>query len=153
MTEKDIVRVTVDDWCRDFGLQRKSTSWYGENGEVISVTNLQKSQHSSRYYLNQGFWLSELGSERYPRDTACHIRFRVGSLPGIDAAELDRLLNPDEAIPDDARAAVLTNLLGNQLVPVIRQGASVAGLRYMFAHGIFKAAGIRGPAQAILKGS
>lgn len=151
MSERNAVQQAHDGWGRASGFEKKSGSWYLMTDEVISVSNLQKSQYSVRYYLNQAFWLRQLGEEeRYPKDNKGHIRLRVGSLLGEDSARLDQLLDMEIPMADDDRIAELTAILDGKLVPVIERGRSLAGLRALLDEGVFKAAGIRGPAQQLL---
>jgi hypothetical protein len=150
MSERNVVQQVVDDWGKALGFEKRSGSWYRTGDEVISVSNLQKSQYGPSYYFNQAFWLRELGDERYPKDNKCHIRLRLGSLLGADAERLDQLLNLDDPVSDVDRVVALTTILNDRLLPVIERGSSLAGLRSLLDEGVFKAAGIRGPAQQLL---
>jgi hypothetical protein len=150
MSERNVVQGTVDAWGTASGLEKKSGSWYSSGDEVISVTNLQKSQYGASYYINQAFWLRQLDDERYPKEHKSHIRLRLGSLLQVDSARLDQLLNLEYPLSDADRVDELTSLLNRQLLPVIERGTSIAGLRSLLDEGAFQAAGIRGPAQQLL---
>ncbi|WP_353650325.1 DUF4304 domain-containing protein [Nakamurella sp. A5-74] len=150
MSVRNVVQQAVDNWGKVSGLEKRSGSWYRTNDEVISVSNLQKSQYGPSYYFNQAFWLRGLGDERYPKENKCHIRLRLGSLLGADAERLDQLLDLDCAVPDIDRVVALAAILTNQLLPVIEQGSSLFGLRSLLDEGVFKAARIGGPAQHLL---
>lgn len=150
MSERNVVQRTVDDWAKAAGFEKKAGSWYHLGDEVISVSNLQKSQYGPTYYFNQAFWLGQLGEERYPKDNKCHIRLRLGSLLGDGSARLDQLLDLGYAMPDTERTEELTEILNERLLPVIERGSSLVGLRSLVDEGAFKAAGIRGPAQQLL---
>lgn len=150
MSVRNVVQQAVDGWGKASGFEKRSGSWYRTSEEVISVLNLQKSQYGPSYYLNQAFWLRELGDERYPKENKCHIRLRLGSLLDADAARLDQLLDLDYAVPDIDRVVALTAILNDQLLPVIERGSSPAGLRSLLDEGVFKSAGIRGSAQQLL---
>jgi hypothetical protein len=71
---------SFDQFGKEAGLEKKSGSWYGRSDEVISISNLQKSQYGPQYYFNQAFWLRQLGDERFPKENKSHIRARLGSL-------------------------------------------------------------------------
>jgi hypothetical protein len=150
MSERNAVQRAFDDWGRASGFEKKSGSWYCADAEVISVSNLQKSQYGPSYYVNQGFWLRQLGDERHPKDARCHIRLRLGSLLAATSAHLDQLLNLDHAMADADRYDALTLVLKEQLLPVIDRGLSLTGLRALVDEGVLRAAGIRGPALQVL---
>lgn len=150
MSDRNSIQRAYDEWGRASGFEKKSGSWYRLGDEVISVSNLQKSQYGPSYYFNQAFWLRQLGEERYPQHNKCHIRLRLGSLLGESSARLDQLLNLDYPMADTDRGEELTGILNGRLLPVIERGSSLAGLRSLLDEGAFKAAGIRGPAQQLL---
>ena len=72
---------------------------------------------------------------------------------GAGAERLDQLLDLDHPVPDVDRVAELIAILNDRLLPVIERGSTVAGLRSLLDEGVFKAAGIRGPAQQLLAAS
>lgn len=150
MSERDAVQRAFDKFGKESGFEKKSGSWYRRGDEVISVSNLQKSQYGPQYYFNQAFWLRELGEERFPKDNKCHIRARLGSLLPEQADRLEHLLDLDFEMPDEPRIDELVGVLGEHLLPLIERGSSVAGRRGLLDEGAFKAAGIRGPAQEAL---
>jgi Domain of unknown function (DUF4304) len=150
VSERNAVQQAFDGWGRAAGFEKKSGSWYRLSDEVISVSNLQKSQYGPSYYFNQAFWLRQLGDERFPKDNKCHIRLRLGSLLGDDSDRLDQLLDMGYVMPDEDRVRELTGLLDARLLPVIERGESLRGLRALLDEGVFKAAAIRGPAQQVL---
>jgi hypothetical protein len=150
MSDRNAIQRAFDEFGRVAGFEKRSGSWYGRSEEIISVTNLQKSNYGPRYFLNQGFWLLALGEERCPKEPKCHIRIRMGSLAPDVAARLDELLNLDCYVTDDERFTLLLSLMNERLLPVIKRGSSIDGLRAMCADGLFKGAGIRGEAQQLL---
>jgi Domain of unknown function (DUF4304) len=150
VSERDPVQLAFDQFGKEAGFEKKSGSWYRRADEVISVSNLQKSQYGSQYYFNQAFWLRQFGDERSPKENKCHIRARLGSLLPDQAGAVERLLDLDHQMPDEQRIEQLVGLLREQLLPIIERGETVAGLRGLLDEGAFKAAGIRGPAQEAL---
>lgn len=150
MNRRDAVQVAFDQFGKGAGFEKKSGSWYRRTDEVISVSNLQKSQYGPQYYFNQAFWLRQFGDERAPKENKSHIRARLGALLPDEADRIDRLLDLDHLMPDELRIEELVGLLRERLLPIIERGGSVAGLRGLLDEGAFKAAGIRGPAQEAL---
>lgn len=153
MRERNAIQWAFDAWGKASGFEKKSGSWYFVSDEVISVSNLQKSQYGPSYYVNQAFWLRQLGDERYPKHNRCHIQLRLGSLLGEGSARLNQLLDLDHTMAESDRIESLTALLDEHLLPVIQRAKSVSGLRVLADQGAFKAAGIRGPAQHVLADS
>jgi len=150
VSTRNAVQQAFDQFGGDAGLHKKSGAWYGHGEEVIAVLDLQKSQYGAQYYLNQAFWLRELGDERYPKEWKCHVRERVGSLLPAHAALLERLLDLEHEIPDEERFDELVSLLREELLPLIERGSSVVGLQAMLADGTLEGAFLRGPAQRVL---
>jgi hypothetical protein len=150
VSERNAVQLAFDRFGKAAGFEKKSGSWYRRGDEVISVSNLQKSQYGPRYYINQAFWLRQLGDERFPKEYKCHIWGRLESLLPDELERITRLLDLEYEMSDEQRINELVGLLTERLLPLIEQGSSVAGLRALFDAGVFKAAGIRGPAQGLL---
>jgi hypothetical protein len=150
MSERNAVQQAFDRFGKDAGLEKKSGSWYRRGDEVISISNLQKSQYGPQYYFNQGFWLRQLGDERYPKSNQAHIVTRVEDLLPEAEQRIGELLDLDCEMPDEQRIEELLALLNQRLVPLIERGDSIAGLRSMVDDGTFAGAGIRGPAQEAL---
>lgn len=151
MSQRDPAQRAFDSFAKEAGLEKRSGSWYGDGDETITVSNLQRSDYGPSYYVNQAFWLKQLGDDRYPKEWKCHIRARLGSmLPADPAATAARLLDLGNELADEHREAELRDLLVAHLGPIIDRGGSIAGLREMVADGTLQGAAIRGPAQAIL---
>lgn len=150
MSDRDAIQQAFDVWGRSAGLEKKSGSWYRLGDEVTSVSTLQKSQYGPSYYINQAFWLRQLGDERFPKDNKCHIRLRLRSLVGADAEWLNQLLDLAWVIPDEDRIVELIAILDERLSPIVERGDSLKGLRGLLDEGAFKASGISGPAQQTL---
>jgi len=102
------------------------------------------------YYVNQAFWLTQLGDERFPKDVTCHIRDRLGSLVPDESSRIESLLDLEHEMPGERRIEDLVALLNDRLLPLIERGPSVVGLRALLDEGVFKGAGIRGPAHEVL---
>lgn len=150
MSERNAVQQAFDRFGQDAGFEKKSGSWYRRGDEVVSISNLQKSQYGPQYYFNQGFWLRQLGDERYPKSNQAHIVTRVEDLLPEAEQRIGELLDLDYEMPDEQRIDELLTLLNQRLLPLIERGDSIAGLRSMVDDGKFAGAGIRGPAQEVL---
>jgi hypothetical protein len=150
MSERNAVQRAFDQFGTEAGFEKKSGSWYRHAEEVIAVSNLQKSQYGPQYYLNQGFWLRQLGDERYPKEWKCQVGARLGTLFPEESSRIDRLLDLEHEMADDERVAEIVGLLRKRLLPLIEQGGSIAGLRSMVDDGTLKGAAIMGPAQQVL---
>lgn len=150
MSERNIIQQTFDEFGREARFEKKSGSWYGRSEEVIAVSNLQKSQYGSRYFINQGFWLIHVDDERYPKPNKLHIQARLGALLPTKESRIDELLDLEYEMTDDQRRRELQTLLTDELLPLVKRGSTVEGLRAMVADGTFRRAGIGGPAQPLL---
>jgi hypothetical protein len=75
MSGRNAVQQAFDRFGQDAGFEKKSGSWSRAGDEVISISNLQKSQYGPQYFFNQGFWLRELDDERYPKSNLEFPRF------------------------------------------------------------------------------
>jgi Domain of unknown function (DUF4304) len=135
---------------RKAGLERKGSVWFRRSDTVVAVVGLQKSQYGRSYYVNVGFWLRELGDNRFPKEERCHIRVRLGGLATDQRERINELLNLDYELPETVRVSELVALLNDVLLPAIERGANIDGLRAMRADGTFRAAGVSGPAADVL---
>lgn len=150
MSDRNAVQKAFDRFGELPGFEKKSGSWYRRGHEVISVSNLQKSQYGPKYYFNQAFWLRQLGDERFPKDYKCHIVARLGALFPDKETRINQLLDLEQHMPDEQRIEELVDLLRTRLLPLIERAGSLAGLRALVDEGVFKAAGVSGSAQEVL---
>lgn len=151
MSERNEVQRAFDEFSRLAGLEKQSGSWYCRCPEVVTVTNLQKSNYGRRYYINQGFWIRAYGDEQFPKPQACHIQARLGSLVPDKAQIIDDLLNLAHSLTEGDRTARILALLQAELEPLIRRGCSIEGLRVLAREGHFRGAGLTGEAQHALE--
>ena len=156
MSERNVIQQAFDEFGRDAGAEKKSGSWYLRTDEVIAVSNLQKSQYGSSYYFNQGFWLCELGDERYPPAHRCHVQERLEYLLSAEAKDRQRmrqLFQFEREMSDEQRVRELRTLLRDELLPLIQRGSTVDGLRGMLAEGMFTHSLIYASARPVLGGA
>jgi hypothetical protein len=150
MSQRNAVQEAFDRFGREAGLETKGGSWYGRSKEVVAVSNLQKSQYGPQYYWNQGFWLPALGDEGYPKVNRCHIFARLEDLLPDVEGRIRSLLDLEYELDADTRIEDLSLLLRGRLLPLIDRASSLAGLRSLFAEGVFARAAIMGPAHEAL---
>lgn len=150
MSKRSVIHEGLERFARAAGMEKKSGTWYRQGDEVVAVVDLQKSQYGQQYYLNLGFWLRELGADRYPKGLRCHISVRLETLAPEERHRIARLLDLDHEIPDEQRVDELVALLNERTLPLIERGSSVVGLRALVDEGALRAAAIRGPAQQVL---
>ena len=91
---------TVSEQLVSFGFEKKRTSFYKRNADLIYVVGLQKSKHSDGFYFNVGYVIKELHQGLdYPKDVDGDIRTRFSLMSSgreIDILELDEL--PSNAV-------------------------------------------------------
>jgi hypothetical protein len=150
MSASPVIQKAMNQFGRRAGLEKKSGAWYRRTDDLIAISKLQKSQYGPQYYVNQGFWLRQLGDERYPKESRWHITIRLETLAPDERDRIGRLLDLEHEMPDEQRVEELVALLEERLLPVIERGGSLAGLRRMIEDGTLAGAAIRGPAQQAL---
>jgi len=119
------------------GFSRKGNSWFRRGEEIVQVVNLQKSRWGNQYYLNYALWLLALGETSLPREEMCHVRKRVDDLVANEK-QFNELLDLENDIPAEERAALLSKMLTSDLVPFIDKSSSIAGLRELFVKGMLE---------------
>lgn len=149
MSERDPTQQAFDRFGRETGLRKKSGSWYRHSTEVISVSNLQRSQFGPAYYLNQAFWLVALGDEQFPKESKCHVRTRLDAVCPDESERLANLLDLDWTMAPERRIDELVGLLRAHLLPLIYGGETLVGLRAMCDGPLKDAALISGRALAV----
>lgn len=126
---------------REAGFERRSSTWYLRTPEVIVVVNLQRLSpiNPPDYGSNVGFWLREVDDTvAYPKVDDCHV-YQPGwpqwiSTEGDDEEEilsLRRFLDLGKEIPEQERRAYLETWIAQRLLPHLRRGSSLEGLREM----------------------
>ena len=151
MSTRNEIQVSIDEWLKGTGFQKHKGAWYRRTDEVVTVVDLQKSQHGPQYYLNIGLWFRAIEDLQYPKPVSCHVVNRLAiEVPEPVSEYLARLLDLETEMPD--RADELRELLDTYLVPLLGVFRDVAGLRSPRGELFLKRSGVRGPAQALLSG-
>lgn len=135
MSERNAVHRAFDGFGRDAGMEKKSGSWYRRTPEIISVSNLQKSEYGPHYYFNQAFWLRCIGDDLYPKEWKCHLRDRLGQLLPHREEQVKALFDLNVAMSDEDRIAQIRQILDGELLPIIEAASTVVGLRNLWKAG------------------
>ena len=151
MSERNVIQRTFDEFGASIEMIKRSGSWYRSSESVITVFNLQKSQYSRKYYINVGFWLLGAAAAQFPKVHTCHVNARLDELLPDETKEIEALLDLEYPIGDDLRAERLRALLDARLKPLLDQGGSIDGLKDLNQAGAFRAAGVMGVAQQLLR--
>jgi hypothetical protein len=94
------------------GFRKMGATWHRDQGQIIQVMNIQKSQWYDRFYINVGIYLKDLGSETRPSEYQCHVRCRSEQLVApAELSELHLLLNFTEPVLSVERYARLRALI------------------------------------------
>jgi hypothetical protein len=150
VSRRNVVQEMLERFGREAALEKKSGVWYRRGDGVIGVVDLQKSQYGPKYYLNVGFWLEQLGEERYPKPERSHISVRLETLVPEERERIAKLLDLDDPIGDEERVEELLSVLKGQVLPLLERGSSAAQLQALVKDGTLKGAAIRRPAQELL---
>ncbi|MDX8498412.1 DUF4304 domain-containing protein [Mesorhizobium sp. VK4C] len=105
-----IVQALVDVGSR-YGFKGvRGTNYYRDGTETICLLNLQKSSWGPQFYLNAAVWFTRLGPNRRPKESNCHIRWRVNSLMQDEASKMfAQALDLECPMPDDQRLSLIEN--------------------------------------------
>lgn len=137
------------------GFKKKSKDWLYENGELIIVINLQKSNYEILYFLNIGIWLNEIGGVNpAPKENICHIRIRAERL----FESIPQKLNPRELFDfnnsiSKEKLLDINNFLINFLCPVLIRLTTINSLKKLFDENLFRYAYIEKKARLLLEQS
>lgn len=135
MSSRNAVHRAFDAFGKGMGMEKKSGSWYHRGEDVVGVVNLQKSQYSLSYYVNVGFWMTDLGEERYPKCDACHVSMRLGGLIPSARRRIDELFDFEYLLADESREAEIRALFDGELRPLLDRSSAIAGLRGLYRQG------------------
>lgn len=152
MTVPNVIVEAVDSYFRqDLGFLRKGATWYLKLEQMSWVVNLQKSQYSSKYFLNVGIWLNDLGHLEWPKEQECHVRTRINALLPLDEESLvSRLFDLEAASEESERRASLRDLLRRTLGVLIQNVRGSEDLRLSIGHSFVKRSIVRAAAQPLL---
>lgn len=118
MEKKDLVKL-FDNFLKPHGFNRRGNYWRLDDGELIKIINLQKSQWGNQYYINYGFDFKDLDYD----GTTMHIYRRIGS----NNADGNNVLDFDKNLPGD-RVKMVENLLADILI-IFTKTNSVADIQ------------------------
>jgi hypothetical protein len=94
---RKILEERIASVLKPLGYSKRGATWHRDQGNVISVVNLQKSQWGDDFYLNLGVYLKQLGTKERPAASECHVRCRAEALAEMpklsdDSNEVDALI-------------------------------------------------------------
>jgi hypothetical protein len=118
---------------------------------VVEVLDLQRSQYGPSYYVNLGFWLLAVATNRSPKIPECHARVRLETLTekaGGERSDIEAAFDLGSELDEASRAGAIRDALTRYLLPVIERGSTVDGLRSLRKDGTLPA--VRRQAQALL---
>ena len=76
MTKEELTK-TIAPMLKSEEFKKSKFTWRRNVSDGIQVFNIQGSQFSSAFYLNVGFYISDLGDKKTPSENKCHIRQRL----------------------------------------------------------------------------
>jgi hypothetical protein len=149
--EKIALKKSLNQVLVESRFERKSNSWYGSGNDAIVVLNLQKSDFGNYFYINIGVCLKSLTSEIFPKISKCHISMRADHLVGDNAPQLALGLNLDDG--DEKALEDATDIVRNQVVPVLLGFMNIDTLRDFYFKGGLKRSLIHWQARDLLESS
>ncbi|EQB89003.1 hypothetical protein J2Z44_004134 [Clostridium punense] len=114
--DKKIFKKALEEVFRKFGFQYESNAFYHDDGSIITVITLQKSNFSNSFYINFGFLIKEESPDMiYPKEYDSDVfgRFTL-ELNGECCQSIDL----DTVIIDDLLSAV-TQFMNINIKPVL----------------------------------
>jgi Domain of unknown function (DUF4304) len=120
--------------------KKKSNTWYLHRDETVLLVNLQKSQYGDQFYINCAVLVRALSNLEFPKEYACHIRFRLDSDEvGAPKKRIELLLDlENDSISDAERKAELEKLIANHALPFLNQCSTLNEIAEMVRDGKIK---------------
>jgi len=111
MSDGTVVHGTIDEFARAQGLERRRANWYRRSDGVVTVLNVQKSLYGPQYYVNWGFFLTDLGDASHPSVPDCQVTTRLEAILPEHEEEIEQLLDLAAPLDEDQRRDGLKQLL------------------------------------------
>jgi hypothetical protein len=128
MDERSTVKKSIEEALRLDGWRKASATWFKSMAETTLVADLQKSNHSNRYFLNLGVHLrSDLGPAA--RVTTAPIMLRVEQLPAVGPHRPHVLLDLESPMADEDRVGRNTDKMTKWVLPQMNACSTVAALK------------------------
>jgi len=153
-TQSDSLVKSVAQTMKESGFARKGQTWYLDTPEVVLVLNLQRSRFDPSFFLNLAFWIKAISSPPSipPGEHTCHVRMRADAVPELEAAEVNQLLDFSTPLDERVRSVRIGELLRDHIVPLLKQGSSLVGLRKLSTDGPLRRAWVVVAAQPYVHG-
>lgn len=135
---------------REAGAHRKAGTLYITGTTAVTVLGLQKSQYGLAYYVNWGLAFPAHMSERWPRDTACPMRGRLGSLFPDSADRLQQLTNVEAEPAGADPGSELKRMLRELVIPFAEAADDLTWLAQQMEAGRFRGAVVTPSARELL---
>ena len=133
MIDKLTLKKTLGAVLGGSGFTRKGSTWFATSADVVTVVNLQKSDHGNYYYLRCGLHLRSLSEEWQPKINKCHIQFALEAFIPERADLFAKGLDLEAGDEDDLDA--LATLIAERCVPVLAELSTMDGLRRRYQQG------------------
>lgn len=134
---------------KGLGFTKQSGAWYKHDDHVIVVIHPQKSNFDDTIYLDIGFYLRRLGSEKFPKGQQCHIRCRAEDfIQRADQLKLFDLNAPEWELPNTT--AIFETFLAERLLRPVDKLSNLGELRQAFRGGLFKRCFVTAEVEAAL---
>lgn len=131
------------------GFVRNGQAWYRNLGGIIQLVDLQKSNHSKKYYLNLAGFVPDIGplpvngkgdELPFPKEHRCHIRIRAEQVfqNPVQKVAFEHLLDLEHAIPDAEREAQLVKFMQEVILPFLEEWGNPTGLMQQLQSVLFR---------------
>lgn len=111
MTQTELVN-TINDLLIKSGFKKKGNYWLYRKEEVTKMIHLQKSAHSTSFYINYGYILNHLPLE----NEVMHIYNRLTSINEQERNKIFTLLDLSNSISDEVRSEELLKELESKIL-------------------------------------
>jgi Domain of unknown function (DUF4304) len=120
------------------GFKRRRTSWYWQTPEVVAVVSLYRSRFAPQYFCQVGFWLREIAEAEYPKAWDCHVSARWEQFANEkDDRRFSALMDLGEKMREKARRNGFEKLINGSLLPLLKSGHDLDGVRALVKTGHF----------------
>ena len=141
MTPRNVIVETATLLLVDRGFKRVGSTFHKDLSGLTAVLNLQRSQFGAQYYMNLAWYDPTLIAGARPKEHQCHVRLRVGNVPGVEELQSKEALDLEIPLDEETREAAITELIGRACA-FLESGASTEALRGMHGRGELRGAAI-----------
>ncbi|MCO6177125.1 DUF4304 domain-containing protein [Ciceribacter sp. RN22] len=125
MAARELIEGAMDIPLSATGFKKKSATWHRDYADVVLIVNLQKSQYSTKFYVNFGIYVKSLGGGGEIKEHLCHVRFRLPAIVSAHNEEVEAVFDlENESLSAHERREAITALIGDVALPVLTELAS-----------------------------